>query len=151
MLSFGCDYWLGFLFIPFITTMFPYTNVKFLTFHSFFSGSFYIHRSLFTEVTNSSWKLDAPSNIDSTIYPLLTLFKLLKMKPYQEVVYLVELSLLDAISLCCHINTFVFYFPPGWFYPRGASIKKTWFEFGCMFLGPGHCVFFGNWISWNCF
>ncbi|KAK1359717.1 putative HIRAN domain-containing protein [Heracleum sosnowskyi] len=47
-------------------------------------GSFYIHRSLFTEVTNSSWKLDAPSNIDSTIYPLLTLFKLLKIKPYQE-------------------------------------------------------------------
>ncbi|KAK1362594.1 hypothetical protein POM88_047068 [Heracleum sosnowskyi] len=47
-------------------------------------GSFYIHQSLFTEVTNSSWKLDAPSNIDSTIYPLLTLFKLLKIKPYQE-------------------------------------------------------------------
>lgn len=47
-------------------------------------GSFYIHHSLFTEVTNSSWKLDAPSNIDSIIYPLLTLFKLLKIKPYQE-------------------------------------------------------------------
>nr|XP_017219977.1 PREDICTED: putative SWI/SNF-related matrix-associated actin-dependent regulator of chromatin subfamily A member 3-like 3 isoform X2 [Daucus carota subsp. sativus] len=47
-------------------------------------GSFYIHRSLFTEVTNSSWKLDAPSNIDSTIYPLLTLFKLLKIQPYQK-------------------------------------------------------------------
>ena len=38
------------------------------------------------EDANSSWgwKLEAV-NIDSTIYPLLTLFKLLKIKPYQKV------------------------------------------------------------------
>ncbi|PRQ36459.1 putative DNA helicase chromatin remodeling SNF2 family [Rosa chinensis] len=46
--------------------------------------SFYIHHSIFTEVDKSSWKLDASPNIDSTIYPLLTLFKLLKVQPYQK-------------------------------------------------------------------
>ncbi|XP_071940584.1 DNA repair protein RAD5B-like isoform X2 [Coffea arabica] len=46
--------------------------------------SFYIHHSVFTEGDKSSWKLDAPSDIDTTTYPLLTLFKLLKMKPFQE-------------------------------------------------------------------
>ncbi|KAF5771028.1 putative HIRAN domain-containing protein [Helianthus annuus] len=46
--------------------------------------SFYIHRSIFTEDGNCSWKLDSPSNIDTTIYPLLTLFKLLKKSPFQK-------------------------------------------------------------------
>ncbi|XP_052208103.1 DNA repair protein RAD5B [Diospyros lotus] len=46
--------------------------------------SFYIHRSVLTEGVKSSWKLDSPSNIDSTIHPLLTLFKLLKIKPFQK-------------------------------------------------------------------
>ncbi|KAF4349866.1 hypothetical protein F8388_021766 [Cannabis sativa] len=45
--------------------------------------SFYIHRSIFIEDDNSSWgwKLEAV-HIDSTVYPLLTLFKLLKIQPY---------------------------------------------------------------------
>ncbi|GLT72936.1 hypothetical protein SLA2020_448300 [Shorea laevis] len=46
--------------------------------------SFYIHRSIFTEGDKSSWRLDASYNIDSTLYPLLTLFELLKIKPYQK-------------------------------------------------------------------
>uniref|UniRef100_A0A5B7BJ23 SWI/SNF-related matrix-associated actin-dependent regulator of chromatin subfamily A member 3-like 3 n=1 Tax=Davidia involucrata TaxID=16924 RepID=A0A5B7BJ23_DAVIN len=46
--------------------------------------SFYIHHSIFTEGDKSSWRLDAPSNIDSTVYPLPTLFKLLKIKPFQK-------------------------------------------------------------------
>ncbi|XP_024995890.1 DNA repair protein RAD5B [Cynara cardunculus var. scolymus] len=46
--------------------------------------SFYIHHSIFTEDGKTSWKLDCNSNIDSTIYPLLTLFKLLKKSPFQK-------------------------------------------------------------------
>ncbi|XP_050219335.1 DNA repair protein RAD5B isoform X2 [Mercurialis annua] len=46
--------------------------------------SFYIHSSIFTEIDKSTWKLGSPSNIDSTIYPLVTLFKLLKIGPYQK-------------------------------------------------------------------
>ncbi|KAI3829087.1 hypothetical protein L1987_03201 [Smallanthus sonchifolius] len=46
--------------------------------------SFYIHHSIFTEDGSCSWKLDSPSNIDTTIYPLLTLFKLLKKSPFQK-------------------------------------------------------------------
>ncbi|KAM0068510.1 putative HIRAN domain-containing protein [Helianthus debilis subsp. tardiflorus] len=46
--------------------------------------SFYIHHSIFTEDGNCSWKLDSPSNIDTTIYPLLSLFKLLKKSPFQK-------------------------------------------------------------------
>lgn len=46
--------------------------------------SFYIHQSVFREGDRSSWKLE-PTNIDSTTYPLLTLFKLLKVKPFQKV------------------------------------------------------------------
>ncbi|GFP95905.1 putative swi/snf-related matrix-associated actin-dependent regulator of chromatin subfamily a member 3-like 3 [Phtheirospermum japonicum] len=44
--------------------------------------SFYIHHSVFTTTDGdkSSWKLE-PSNIESTIYPLLMLFKLLKVNP----------------------------------------------------------------------
>ncbi|KAL0457032.1 UNVERIFIED_CONTAM: DNA repair protein B [Sesamum latifolium] len=45
--------------------------------------SFYIHHSVFSEVDKSSWKLE-PTNIDATTYPLLTLFKLLKVKPSQK-------------------------------------------------------------------
>ncbi|KAL0414353.1 UNVERIFIED_CONTAM: DNA repair protein B [Sesamum radiatum] len=45
--------------------------------------SFYIHHSVFSEVDKSSWKLE-PTNIDATTYPLLTLFKLLKVKPAQK-------------------------------------------------------------------
>ncbi|KAF5452707.1 hypothetical protein F2P56_027676, partial [Juglans regia] len=43
---------------------------------------FYIHHSIFTKDDASSWRLDAPYNIDSTLHPLLSLFKLLKIKPY---------------------------------------------------------------------
>ncbi|PKI44139.1 hypothetical protein CRG98_035483 [Punica granatum] len=46
--------------------------------------SFYIHCSILRERVTSSWRLDGPSNIDSTIYPLLNLFKLLNIKPYQK-------------------------------------------------------------------
>ncbi|KAF7837509.1 DNA repair protein RAD5B [Senna tora] len=47
--------------------------------------SFYIHHSIFTECDgNSSWKLDSKTDIDSTIYPLLTLFKWLDINQYQK-------------------------------------------------------------------
>ncbi|XP_048130546.1 DNA repair protein RAD5B isoform X2 [Rhodamnia argentea] len=49
--------------------------------------SFYMHNSVFTNDRKSSWRLDDPSNIDSTEYPLLTLFKLLKIKPFREAAY----------------------------------------------------------------
>ncbi|KAL9161778.1 hypothetical protein ABFS82_07G042900 [Erythranthe guttata] len=45
--------------------------------------SFYIHSSVFTKDNKSSWKLEA-TNIDSTANPLMTLFKLLKVKPFQQ-------------------------------------------------------------------
>ncbi|XP_047955355.1 DNA repair protein RAD5B [Salvia hispanica] len=44
--------------------------------------SFYIHESVFSEV-DKSWKLEA-TNIDTTIYPLLKLFQLLKVRPFQK-------------------------------------------------------------------
>ncbi|XP_038719249.1 DNA repair protein RAD5B-like isoform X1 [Tripterygium wilfordii] len=46
--------------------------------------SFFIHQSIFTEGDTSTWRLDSPSKIDSTIHPLLTLFKFLKLKPCQK-------------------------------------------------------------------
>ncbi|PWA70104.1 DNA/RNA helicase protein [Artemisia annua] len=46
--------------------------------------SFYIHHSIFTEDGQCTWKLESSSNIDTTIYPLLTLFKLLKKSPFQK-------------------------------------------------------------------
>ncbi|KAL4582454.1 hypothetical protein LXL04_007004 [Taraxacum kok-saghyz] len=46
--------------------------------------SFYVHHSIFGEDGNSSWKLESSSNIDSTIYPLLTLFKLPKKSLFQK-------------------------------------------------------------------
>ncbi|KAJ0804613.1 putative HIRAN domain-containing protein [Helianthus annuus] len=49
--------------------------------------SFYIHHSIFTEDGNCSWKLDSPSNIDTTIYPLLTLFKLLNKPVFSTITY----------------------------------------------------------------
>ncbi|KAI3469725.1 hypothetical protein Pfo_026388 [Paulownia fortunei] len=45
--------------------------------------SFYVHHSVFMEGDKSSWKLE-PTNIDTTTYPLLILFKLLKVKPSQK-------------------------------------------------------------------
>ncbi|KAL6522735.1 DNA repair protein rad5b [Orobanche hederae] len=45
--------------------------------------SFYIHHSIFSDGDKSSWKLE-PTNIDSTIYPLLKLFNLLKVNPFQK-------------------------------------------------------------------
>ncbi|KAM7485213.1 hypothetical protein LguiA_001222 [Lonicera macranthoides] len=47
-------------------------------------ASFYIHHSVFTACDKSSWRLEAPANIDSTIYPLYTLFKLLKINAFQK-------------------------------------------------------------------
>lgn len=44
--------------------------------------SFYIHESVFSEV-DKTWKLEA-TNIDATIYPLLKLFELLKVRPSQK-------------------------------------------------------------------
>ncbi|XP_057771357.1 LOW QUALITY PROTEIN: DNA repair protein RAD5B [Salvia miltiorrhiza] len=44
--------------------------------------SFYIHETVFSEV-DKSWKLEA-TNIDATIYPLLKLFELLKVRPFQK-------------------------------------------------------------------
>ncbi|XP_072986407.1 DNA repair protein RAD5B-like [Typha latifolia] len=46
--------------------------------------SFYIHSSIFTEVDKSSWKLVSTSQLDSTVHPLPTLFKLLKIKPFKK-------------------------------------------------------------------
>ncbi|BBG92463.1 Helicase protein with RING/U-box domain, partial [Prunus dulcis] len=46
--------------------------------------SFYIHHSIFTEGDHSSWRLDVSPNIDSSIYPLLSQFKLLKIQPYKK-------------------------------------------------------------------
>ncbi|KAJ0970290.1 hypothetical protein J5N97_023167 [Dioscorea zingiberensis] len=46
--------------------------------------SLYIHSSVFTDGDKSSWKLVAPSQFDSTVHPLPTLFKLLKIKPFKQ-------------------------------------------------------------------
>ncbi|KAF5179961.1 DNA repair helicase rad5,16 protein [Thalictrum thalictroides] len=45
--------------------------------------SFFIHRSIFTK-GDTSWNLTAPSLLDSTLHPLLTLLKLLKITPFQK-------------------------------------------------------------------
>uniref|UniRef100_A0A7N0T786 Uncharacterized protein n=1 Tax=Kalanchoe fedtschenkoi TaxID=63787 RepID=A0A7N0T786_KALFE len=47
-------------------------------------ASFYIHKSVFTEGDKSSWRLDAPQNIDSTVSPLPSLFNFLKMSPLRK-------------------------------------------------------------------
>jgi hypothetical protein len=67
------------------------------------NGSFYIHRSIFTECDKSSWRLDASYSIDSTLYPLLTLFELLKINPYQKVLSL-SLSLVYIEILYKHTS-----------------------------------------------
>ncbi|XVF62919.1 hypothetical protein PTKIN_Ptkin09bG0047400 [Pterospermum kingtungense] len=46
--------------------------------------SFYIHSSIFTEGDKSSWNFDAPWNMESTLNPLLKLFKHLNIKSYQK-------------------------------------------------------------------
>ncbi|WCJ23977.1 DNA repair protein RAD5B [Euphorbia peplus] len=47
--------------------------------------SFYIHNSVFTELEKSQiWKLEANSYTNNTIYPLLKLFSLLKIRPYKQ-------------------------------------------------------------------
>ncbi|KAM0938919.1 putative DNA helicase chromatin remodeling SNF2 family [Dioscorea sansibarensis] len=46
--------------------------------------SFYIHSSIFTVGDKSSWKLVSASQLDSTLHPLPTLFKLLKIKPFKK-------------------------------------------------------------------
>nr|XP_010918825.1 DNA repair protein RAD5B [Elaeis guineensis] len=46
--------------------------------------SFYIHSLIFTEGDKSSWRLVAPSHLDSTVHPLPAMFKLLKIKPFKK-------------------------------------------------------------------
>ncbi|CAA7057378.1 unnamed protein product [Microthlaspi erraticum] len=46
--------------------------------------SFYIHSSIFTEVSKSTWRIGSSPNINSTLHPLLQLFKHLTIKPYQK-------------------------------------------------------------------
>ncbi|CAN8267729.1 unnamed protein product [Cochlearia groenlandica] len=46
--------------------------------------SFYIHSSIFTDVSNSTWRIGSSPNINSTLHPLLQLFKHLTIKPYQK-------------------------------------------------------------------
>ncbi|XP_068645752.1 DNA repair protein RAD5B [Aristolochia californica] len=46
--------------------------------------SLYIHSSIFTKGDTLSWSLVASSHLESTTHPLPTLFKLLKMKPFQK-------------------------------------------------------------------
>nr|DAD42002.1 TPA_asm: hypothetical protein HUJ06_000232 [Nelumbo nucifera] len=55
--------------------------------------SFHIHSSIFIEGDKSSWKLEVPSYFDSTLCPLLALFKLLKIKPYQKKVEVIPKDL----------------------------------------------------------
>ncbi|XP_019087575.1 PREDICTED: putative SWI/SNF-related matrix-associated actin-dependent regulator of chromatin subfamily A member 3-like 3 [Camelina sativa] len=46
--------------------------------------SFYIHSSIFTDVSKSTWRIGSSPNVDSTLHPLLQLFKHLTIKPYQK-------------------------------------------------------------------
>ncbi|GMI95934.1 hypothetical protein like AT5G43530 [Hibiscus trionum] len=46
--------------------------------------SFYIHSSVFASGDQSPWMFDAPWNMESTLSPLLNLFRYLKIKPYQK-------------------------------------------------------------------
>ncbi|CAI0383903.1 unnamed protein product [Linum tenue] len=46
--------------------------------------SFYIHRSMFITLDSSTWTLESNTYIDPSLYPLLSLFKLLELKPYQK-------------------------------------------------------------------
>ncbi|TKY53702.1 SWI/SNF-related matrix-associated actin-dependent regulator [Spatholobus suberectus] len=49
-----------------------------------FLVSFYIHHSVFAERVDTSWRLEACGKIDDTVYPLLTLLKMLEIKPSQK-------------------------------------------------------------------
>lgn len=71
---------------------------RFLLRGLFLVGSFYIHRSVFTDGDKSSWRIDSPSQIDTTIYPLLTLFKLLKVNPFQKVYHSTNHGCLIKVS-----------------------------------------------------
>ncbi|KAL9282205.1 DNA repair protein RAD5B [Arabidopsis thaliana] len=46
--------------------------------------SFYIHSSIFTDVSKSTWRIGSSPNLESTLHPLLQLFKHLTIKPYQK-------------------------------------------------------------------
>ncbi|WZZ02387.1 hypothetical protein YC2023_074715 [Brassica napus] len=46
--------------------------------------SFYIHSSIFTDVSKSTWRIGSSPNIESTLHPLLQLFRHLTIKPYQK-------------------------------------------------------------------
>lgn len=63
-------------------------------------GSFYIHCSIFTQSVDTSWRLEA-CNINSSIYPLLTLIKMLEIKPSQKVTNLqmLEIKMLQLFML----------------------------------------------------
>ncbi|KAF9606128.1 hypothetical protein IFM89_023181 [Coptis chinensis] len=62
--------------------------------------SFYIHHSIFTDGEKSSWSLTTPSNLDTTVHPLPTLFKLLKIVPSQKAAFTPEeLDTFNALSV----------------------------------------------------
>ncbi|XP_033129181.1 DNA repair protein RAD5B isoform X3 [Brassica rapa] len=61
--------------------------------------SFYIHSSIFTDVSKSTWRIGSSPNIESTLHPLLQLFRHLTIKPYQKA----------RTKLSCSI-TFFFWF-----------------------------------------
>ncbi|CAN0887295.1 DNA repair protein RAD5B [Linum grandiflorum] len=46
--------------------------------------SFYIHRSIFIALESSTWSLESNTYVDPQTYPLLSLFKLLNLKPFQK-------------------------------------------------------------------
>ncbi|KAF8113327.1 hypothetical protein N665_0051s0021 [Sinapis alba] len=46
--------------------------------------SFYIHSSIFNDVSKSTWRIGSSPNIESTLHPLLQLFRHLTIKPYQK-------------------------------------------------------------------
>ncbi|KAL1191304.1 DNA repair protein RAD5B [Cardamine amara subsp. amara] len=46
--------------------------------------SFYIHSSIFTDASKSTWRIGSSPNVNSTLHPLLQLFKHLTIKPYQK-------------------------------------------------------------------
>lgn len=65
--------------------MYPQLDSKqLMEFNGYLFGSFYINSSVFSDIDTVTWKLEA-THIDSTIYPLLTLFELLQITPYQKV------------------------------------------------------------------
>lgn len=121
--------------------------------------SFYIHHSIFTEGDHSSWRLDVSPNIDSSIYPLLSQFKLLKIQPYKKVhpispvvilafcmMQIEPLETLLFVGLCCIDTCLVFLLHPGWIHPRRTWFPKAPFEYWSMFF----ILFFFICIDLNC-